>query len=174
MTHREREAQLKSKLDPHLSDLLTHVDILSFYHPRITPEQTASRTLPQVQLVELVSAENFAEHYDALYESSFSIDAERESSNLIIERLKDEFAGRRSHLQPYRIVGLRDHDDEAIGAAQFSVLFLKNGQHAVPYLQYIYVDEKHRGQGHADLLHALTLAVAQADAERRGEHITVS
>ncbi|OQV07170.1 hypothetical protein CLAIMM_11641 [Cladophialophora immunda] len=179
-------------LSPSLSALLAHLpaslplDTLS----RTPPSRLQRTALPNIGLIELVSATDFSTLYDPLYVHSFPRAAERERSDLIVERLAAQAKGERTGLAPYRIVGIRDHQGEAIGAAQFSVLPVpprkgrqsttgtgadRNGgdddgldgratQYAVPYLQYIYVRRQNRRQDMSEVLHTMVLAVAAADA----------
>ncbi|OAP63570.1 hypothetical protein AYL99_02797 [Fonsecaea erecta] len=173
-------------LSPSLSAFLAHLpasiplDTLS----RTPPSRLQRTALPNIGLIELVSADDFAVLYDPLYVHSFPRDPERERSDLIVERLAAQARGERKGLAPYRIVGVRDHHGEAIGAAQFSVLPVPprkgrktiNADHAtgdaedgaakyaVPYLQYIYVRRQNRRQDMSEVLHTMVLAVATADA----------
>lgn len=149
-------------LDPTLKRHINDIDIDSL--SRIPAKRIQSKALPNIGLIELVSGKSFAEAYNELYTSNFQ-DGDRERSDLIVERLEDEFAGKRGGLAPYRIVGIRDQAGRAIAGAQFSILFLKDGRHAVPYLQYIYVRSENRRQDLSELLHTLILAVTVADAE---------
>ncbi|EXJ74145.1 uncharacterized protein A1O5_02439 [Cladophialophora psammophila CBS 110553] len=175
-------------LSPSLSALLSHL-------PSSIPLDTLSRTplsrlqrtaLPNIGLIELVSATDFSTLYDSLYIHSFSRLAERERSDLIVDRLAAQAKGDRKFLAPYRIVGIRDHQGEAIAAAQFSVLPVpprkgknsttssadcggndgsgEGSKYAVPYLQYIYVRRQNRRQDMSEVLHTMVLAVAAADA----------
>jgi hypothetical protein len=135
---------------------------------RVPSDRLQERAIPNIGLIELVSAENFEESYSSLYTTMFH-GGERERPDLIVQRLKDDFAGHRSGLAPYRIVGIRDPKGEAVGAAQFSVLMLKGGRYAVPYVQYIYVRTENRRQDMSEVLHTMVLAVATADANTTGE-----
>ena len=155
------------KLTPTLLALLDGIDLQSL--SRISASRLASRAIPHIGSIELVSSADFAALYDALYIREFPKRAERERSDLIVSRLAAQFAGEREGLAPYRIVGIRDSKGEAIGAAQFSVLPLKGGEFAVPYLQYIYVRAENRRQDMSEVLHTLTLAVTVADARIMGE-----
>lgn len=157
---------LHPKLDERLRKHLGTVDLDPF--SRIASSRIAKSAIPNIGLVELVSADVFDQLYNELYIAMFH-GGERERSDLIVERLEHDFAGKRIGLQPYRIVGLRDHAGRAIGAAQFSVLMLSGGSIAVPYIQYIYVRPENRRQDLSELLHTLVLAVSIADArsERR-------
>ncbi|KAK5947093.1 hypothetical protein PMZ80_001239 [Knufia obscura] len=159
-------ANLISRLSQRLVHHVKGIDLISL--SRISEARLAERALPNVGLVELVSANDFANLYDALYISMFPHQPERERSDLIIDRLQKEVAGEREELAPYRIVGIRDHDGKAVGAAQFSVLLLPGGDYAVPYLQYLYVRAENRRQDMAEVLHTMILAVATADAETHG------
>lgn len=153
-------------LDP---KLFVHIQGISLEAlSRIPTSRFAKRSLPNVGLIELVSAENFSAVYDDLYVSMFPHQPEREASNLIVDRLREEFMNQRERLAPYRVIGIRDHEGKGICAAQFSVLLLADGKYAVPYLQYIYVRQQNRRQDMADLLHTLILAVSTADAIRHG------
>lgn len=154
---------LSSKLSQRLAYHVRNVDLNSL--SRIPQARLEERALPNTGLIELVSAEDFTKLYDALYISMFPHQAERERSDLITDRLQKEFAGQRRDLAPYRVVGIRDHDGKAIGAAQFSVLLLPGRQYAVPYLQYLYIRIESRRQDMAEVLHTMVLAVATADAE---------
>lgn len=151
--------------DSRLYSLIQNVDLQSL--SRIPSSRIEERALPNIGLLELVSASAFQNDYDALYTTMFH-GGERERSDLIAQRLEDDFAGRREGLFPYRIVGIRDPKGEAVGAAQFSVLFLasENGRrYAVPYLQYIYVRSQNRRQDMSEVLHTMVLAVATAEAK---------
>jgi hypothetical protein len=111
---------LSPALSSHLSHLApsTTLDSLS----RTPSSRLATTALPHISLIELVSASDFSQHYDPLYVEMFPKRAERESSDLIIERLQAEENGERDGLAPYRIVGIRNRQGEVVGAAQFSVL----------------------------------------------------
>lgn len=154
---------LSFRLSERLANHVKDIDLSSL--SRVPEARVAERALPNIGLVELVSAQDFATLYDALYISMFPHQQERERSDLIIDRLQKEFAHQRSGLAPYRIIGIRDHDGKAIGAAQFSVLLLPSGEYAVPYLQYLYVRPENRRQDMAEVLHTMILAVATADAK---------
>ena len=154
---------LASKLSQRLADHVKDVDLNLL--SRLPESRFAESALPNIGLIELVFAEDFASTYDALYVSMFPHQGERERSDLITVRLQQELAGQRQNLAPYRIVGIRDHDGKAIGAAQFSVLLLPGGEYAVPYLQYLYVRTENRRQDMAEVLHTMILAVATADAK---------
>jgi hypothetical protein len=156
------EAKLSTALRTHLEGL----DLQGL--SRIDTSRLASRAIPNIGSIELVNSNDFNEKYDTLYIKEFPKQAERERSDLISMRLTAQFAGDRNGLAPYRIVGIRDSKDEAIGAAQFSVLPLKGGEFAVPYLQYIYVRSENRRQDMSEVLHTMTLAVAVADARQMG------
>jgi hypothetical protein len=190
-------------LTPSLASHLSHLpptialDSLS----RTPPTRLQRTALPNIGAIELVSSTDFETLYDPLYTASFRRHAERERSDLIVERLAAQARGERAGLAPYRIVGIRDLAGEAIGAAQFSVLPIPprrpkqsegepqqprqgEGQSslvstpagdrnvrdlsafkfAVPYLQYIYVRAQNRRQDMSEVLHAMVLAVASADA----------
>jgi hypothetical protein len=149
--------------------LRTHVENIDLQAlSRISTARLATRAIPNIGSIELVNSKDFDKRYDALYINEFPKQAERERSDLISARLTAQFAGERTGLAPYRIVGIRDAEDEAIGAAQFSVLPLQGGKFAVPYLQYIYVRSKNRRQDMSEVLHTMTLAVAVADAKKMG------
>lgn len=111
----------------------------------------------------------FTTVYDALYTTSFPHSAERERSDLIAARLQAQSRGARPDLAPYRLIGLRDADGLAIGAAHISILPVPvpggGVGLAVPYLQYIYVRASSRRQDMSEVLHALVLGVATADAD---------
>lgn len=150
--------------DSRLYSLIQNVNLQSL--SRIPSPRLQERALPNIGLIELVSASAFQNDYNALYTTMFH-GGERERSDLIVQRLEDDFAGRREGLFPYRVVGIRDPNGEAVGAAQFSVLFLASEQgrrHAVPYLQYIYVRAQNRRQDMSEVLHTMVLAVATAEA----------
>lgn len=155
------------KLSPRLRTHLEGIDLHAL--SRIDTSRLASRAMPNIGSIELVSSDDFDKKYDALYVKEFPKSAERERSDLIVTRLAAQFAGQRDGLAPYRIVGIRDAEDEAIGAAQFSVLTIKGDKFAVPYLQYLYVRGANRRQDMSEVLHAMTLAVAIADARRMGD-----
>ncbi|KAF2807617.1 uncharacterized protein BDZ99DRAFT_464548 [Mytilinidion resinicola] len=154
------------KLAPALRTHLEGIDLQAL--SRIDSSRLASRAIPNIGSIELVDSKDFDKKYDALYVKEFPKTAERERSDLISARLSAQFAGERNSLAPYRIVGIRDAEDEAIGAAQFSVLPIKGGEFAVPYLQYIYVRGENRRQDMSEVLHTMTLAVAVADARQMG------
>ncbi|KAJ4522542.1 hypothetical protein HRR78_000029 [Exophiala dermatitidis] len=146
-----------------------------------TPISRLTKTaLPNIGLIELVSTTDFAQFYDPLYTAMFPRRAERERSDLIVERLAAQARGDRVGLAPYRIVGIRDEETgEAIGAAHFSVLPVpprakRNNpllspeksefNSAIPYLQYIYIRPQNRRQDLSEVLHTMVLAVSEADA----------
>ncbi|KAK4939939.1 hypothetical protein LTR10_019898 [Elasticomyces elasticus] len=165
---------LSPTLSSHLQSI--PIDTLS----RTPPSRLQTTALPNIGLIELVTASDFTALYDPLYKTSFPRRAERENSDLITARLAAQSAGTRTGLAPYRIVGIRDPEGQAIGAAQFSVLPLPTHPHsydahsvstnndtpsfAVPYLQYIYVRPSSRRQDMSEVLHTMVLAVASADA----------
>ncbi|KAK5467611.1 hypothetical protein LTS15_000584 [Exophiala xenobiotica] len=167
---------LSPSLQSHLSSCSPPIDIDS--HARTALPRLQATALPQIGLIELVSSpQTFTQLYDALYKSSFPRRAERERSDLITARLATQAAGTRTGLAPYRIVGIRDKNGQAIGAAQFSVLSLplppplastlsaaREAIFAVPYLQYIYIRPSSRRQDMSEVLHTFVLAVAAADA----------
>lgn len=159
-------SEILSLLSPELVSLIQGINIEAL--SRIPTTRFAERSLPNIGLIELVSGDAFSAIYDDLYVSMFPHQPERERSDLIVDRLRKEFAGQREGLAPYRILGIRDHVGEGICAAQFSVLLLPDGKYAVPYLQYIYVRQQNRRQDMADLLHTLILAVSTADAASHG------
>jgi hypothetical protein len=156
----------EAKLAPAMRTHLEGIDLQAL--SRIDASRLASRAIPNIGSIELVDSNDFDTKYDALYIKEFPKRAERERSDLIVERLAAQFAGERNGLAPYRIIGIRDARDEAIGAAQFSVLPLKGGEFAVPYLQYLYVRSESRRQDMSEVLHTMTLAVAVADAMQMG------
>lgn len=156
------EPKLTSKLKQHLAGI--DLEALS----RVDASRLANRAIPNIGSIELVSSDNFDKVYDTLYIKEFPKRAERERSDLIVTRLAAQYADKRQGLAPYRIVGIRDEKGEAIGAAQFSVLPLRGGEFAVPYLQYIYVRSENRRQDMSEVLHTMTLAVAVADARAMG------
>lgn len=159
-------SEIISKLSGRLKDHIQGIDLESL--SRIPLVRIAEKALPNIGQIELVSAEGFATAYDELYISMFPHQAERERSDLITDRLTKEFSNQRGGLAPYRVIGVRDHNEQAICGAQFSVLLLAGGKYAVPYLQYIYVRQQNRRQDMADLLHTLVLAVSTADATIHG------
>lgn len=158
---------LRPKLDERLKSLLKEISLTPL--SRIPSERIERTALKHIASIESVSGPEFRERYQELYESSFH-GGERERSDLIVSRLEDEFRNARSNLAPYHVIGLRDIDGNAIGAAQFSVLFIPRPTGlvslAVPYLQYIYIDPSHRRQDLSEVLHTLVLAVATADGRR--------
>lgn len=162
------KALLRPTLDKWMGNLLEGVNLTSL--SRIPSQRIAGTSAQHIALTELVSGLDFKEHYQELYESSFH-GGERERSDLIVSRLEDEFKHARTNLAPYHVIGLRDRNSEAIGAAQFSILFLPPSQGeksvAVPYLQYIYVSPSYRRKDMSEVLHTLALAVTIADAKRR-------
>ena len=155
---------LASKLTPQLAQHLSGIDLQTL--SRIDAARLSRRALPNIGAIELVSSADFAPVYDELYVKMFPKRAERERSDLIVARLEAQGKGEREGLAPYRVVGIRDERGEAIGAAQFSVLPLggKGEGLAVPYLQYVYVREENRRQDMSEVLHAVVLGVAVADA----------
>jgi hypothetical protein len=155
-----------AKLSPAMRNHLEGIDLQAL--SRIDASRLASRAIPNIGSIELVDSNGFAEKYDTLYIKEFPKRAERERSDLIFVRLAAQFAGERTGLAPYHIIGIRDARDEAIGAAQFSVLPLKGGEFAIPFLQYIYVRSENRRQDMSEVLHTMTLAVAVADARQMG------
>jgi hypothetical protein len=156
------ESKLASALHTHLEGI--DLQPLS----RIDASLLASKAIPNIASIELVNSNDFSKFYDALYIKSFPKRTEREPSHLIVSRLAAEFAGDRNGLAPYRIVGIRDTDNEAIGAAHFCILSLSGSEFAIPYLQYIYVRSENRRQYISEILHTMTLAVAMADAKAMG------
>lgn len=156
-------AQITSKLSPSLQRLLHPINLSRV--SRIPPSRLLQSALPNLGTIELVSGAAFATDYAPLYTSMFH-GFERERPDLIIERLEQDFAGKRQGLFPYRIIGLRDPSGAAIGAAQFSVLLLPESEDAVPYLQYIYVRPENRRQDLSELLHTLVLAVSMTEGAR--------
>jgi hypothetical protein len=157
---------LETKFSPALRNHIEGIDVQAL--SRIDATRLTNRALPNIGLIELVNASDFEAKYDALYIKEFPKRGERERSDLIFTRLRAQYAGERKGLAPYRIIGIRDAQGEAIGAAQFSVLPLEGGKFAVPYLQYIYVRSKNRRQDMSEILHTMTLAVATADAGQLG------
>ncbi|KIW06699.1 uncharacterized protein PV09_02399 [Verruconis gallopava] len=157
---------LGTKLSPALSDYIQGIDVQAL--SRIGADRLSERAIPNIGLIELVSARDFASRYDALYIKEFPKQAERERTDLIISRLTAQFAGQRVGLAPYHVVGIRDSKGDAIGAAQFSVLPVKDSSFAVPYLQYIYVRRENRRQDMSEVLHTMTLAITLADAKKMG------
>lgn len=155
---------LEPKLDQRLRTHIIKINLTSI--SRIAASRIRKTALPNIGSIELVSSETFATSYDELYRSNFH-GGERERSDLIVTRLQDDANGLREDLAPYRIIGIRDPAGRVAGGAQFSVLFLKDGRHAVPYLQYIYVRPENRRQDLSELMHTLILAVAMADAAKR-------
>lgn len=156
-----------SKLAPSIRALIEGVEVQAL--SRIDDARLASRAIPNIGCIELVDADGFDKKYDALYIKAFPKRTGRERSDLIVTRLTAQFAGERKGLAPYRIVGITDASGNAIGAAHFSVLSLKGGEFAVPYLQYIYVRSENRRQDMSEVLHTMTLAVAVADAKQMGD-----
>jgi hypothetical protein len=154
------------KLASALHTYLKGIDLQAL--SRIDASRLATRAIPNIGSIELVNSKDFDQKYDSLYIKEFPKQAERERSDLIVTRLAAQFAGERNGLAPYRIIGIRDARDEAIGAAQFSVLPIEGGKFAVPYLQYIYVRGENRRQDMSEVLHTITLAVALADARQMG------
>lgn len=162
-----------NELAAHLSSMPASMGIDSL--SRLAPDRLSKTALPNIGSIELVAAKDFMPVYNDLYVSMFPKRAERESSQLIVERLAAQAAGLRAGLAPYRIVGIRDHGGDAIGAAQFSVLPLpadENGaSFAVPYLQYIYVRTQNRRQDMSEVLHTMVLAVSAADVANEGRTV---
>lgn len=163
---------LKPRLEERLRSHISGIDLTTI--SRIPASRIQKTAIPNIGSIELVSSEAFATEYDDLYKSNFH-GGERERSDLIVTRLQDDAKGLREDLAPYRIIGIRDRDGRVAGGAQFSVLFLQDGRHAVPYLQYIYVRPEDRRRDLSELMHTLTLAVAMADAVKRRsvEEVTV-
>lgn len=164
---------LIAKLDDRLQQYLKGVDLTTF--SRIDNDRLAERAVPNIGLIELVTGDAFADAYDSLYISMFPKRAERERSDLIVERLHKEYAHQRDELARYHLVGIRDQAGAAIGAAHFSVLRLSGSDLAAPYLQYIYVRPENRRQDMSEVLHTIVLAVTSADAvsEKRQVLFTV-
>ena len=161
-------ATIASKLTSQLAQHLEGIDLQAL--SRVDASRLSSRAVPNIGSIELVSSTDFDNIYDALYVKEFPKRAERERSDLIVTRLAAQDAGEREGLAPYRIIGIRDEKGgAAIGAAQFSVLPLRGGEFAVPYLQYIYVRAENRRQDMSEVLHTMTLAVAIADARSMGD-----
>lgn len=158
---------LTPRLDKRLDYLLEGIDLSSL--SRISSSRIARTGLTHVASIESVSGSQFSEHYQKLYEFAFH-GGEREKSNLIVSRLTDQFGNAREGLAPYHIVGLRDEKGDALGAAQFSVLFLSHSQGerklVIPYLQYIYIRPSHQRQDLSEILHTLVLAVSMAEARK--------
>ncbi|KAF2209334.1 hypothetical protein CERZMDRAFT_100536 [Cercospora zeae-maydis SCOH1-5] len=160
---------MRALLAPLLSlPLSDHIDGLELSTlSRVSASRVAESALPYIGRIELVDSDAFKDEYSRLYLANFD-GHELESPSAIVSRLKDEFAGRRRGVSPYRIVGVRDHDGAAIGAAQFSTFLLRAEDVVVPYLQYIYVRPQNRGQMMSEVLHTFVLAVSEADARSRG------
>jgi len=162
-------------LHHHLSYLPTSISVDSL--SRLSTERLSTTALPNIGRIELVSSADFATVYDAMYVSMFPRREERERSDLIVERLAAQAAGLRDGLATYRVVGIRDSNGEAIGAAQFSVLPLDGGEgetaalFAVPYLQYIYIRSQNRRQDMSEVLHTMVLAVSASDAAKSGRTV---
>lgn len=167
------------KLSPSLLSHLAHlpasisIDSLS----RLSTDRLSTTALPNIGTIELVSSSDFATVYDAMYVSMFPRREERERSDLIVDRLAAQAAGLRDGLATYRVVGIRDSNGKAIGAAQFSVLPLGGSEgesatlFAVPYLQYIYIRSQNRRQDMSEVLHTMVLAVSAADAAISGRSV---
>lgn len=156
------------KLDQRLSDRLKDMDISTL--SRLPNDRLKTTAFPNIGTIELVHSQTFADHYDTLYRAMFH-GGERERSDMIVERLRQEFAKERFGLAPYRVIGIRDRNRQVVGGAQFSVLFLSSGHFAVPYLQYIYVRPENRRQDMSEILHTMVLAVATADAAATGRSV---
>lgn len=152
-------------LDERLENILKGTDLSTL--SRIPTQRLTRTALVHVASIESVSGSIFDKHYKNLYESSFH-GGERERSDLIVSRLVDGFANVRKGLAPYHVIGLRDRFGNALGAAQFSILFLPHLQKAmaIPYLQYIYIRPSHRRQDLSELLHTLVLGMTIAEARR--------
>jgi GNAT superfamily N-acetyltransferase len=151
----------ESKFDDELRLHLNDIDLDSV--TRIPNERLSRTALPNIGLIELVSADDFRDNYESLYNAMFHA-GERERSDLIYTRLDEDSRGLRKGLFPFHIVGIKDHNGQAAGAAHFCVLFLPGGEYAVPYLNYIYVRPESRRQDLSELLHTLVLGIAMADA----------
>lgn len=156
------QPKLALSLRIHLSD----IDLESL--SRISSTRLFERAIPKIGTIELVDSETFATKYDSLYISAFPKRLERERSDLITTRLAAQLAGRREGLAPYRILGIRDSEGDAIGAAHFSVLPIDGNKFFIPYLQYIYVRSENRRQDMSEVLHTMILAVATADSRAMG------
>lgn len=114
--------------------LLDHIDGLELSTlSRVSSSRIAESALPNIGQIELVDSDAFRDDYSPLYLAEFE-GHELEPPAAIIDRLRDEFAGKRRSVSPYRIVGIRDHDGAAIGAAQFSIFLLRAEDVVVPYL----------------------------------------
>lgn len=160
---------LDQKFTPVMRQHIRGVDLQSL--SRIDEARLATKAMPNIGSIELVTSNSFAELYDSLYVKSFSKRTERERSDLIIQRLAKEEAGDRLAVAPYRLIGLKDAAGAAIGAAHISVLPLPGGQFAVPYLQYIYVRPESRRLDMSEVLHTMVLGVAAADAAKEGRTV---
>jgi hypothetical protein len=158
---------LEAKFAPTLRALLEGIDVQAL--SRIDISRLASSAMPNIGSVELVDCNDFKEKYESLYLKSFPKRTERERPDLIFSRLSAQYAGERDGLAPYTIVGIRDVKGEAIGASQFSILLLRCGKFAVPYLQYLYVRSDNRRQNMSEVLHTITLAVTIAITRQIGE-----
>ncbi|EXJ78282.1 hypothetical protein A1O3_09443 [Capronia epimyces CBS 606.96] len=118
-----RSSIFSSRLSPTLHTKLATARIPVDSLSRTAPSRLEQTALPNIGLIELVSAADFTRYYDRLYTTMFPRRAERERSDLIVDRLTAQARGERVGLAPYRIVGIRDPvSGEAIGAAHFSVL----------------------------------------------------
>lgn len=149
------------QLDPRLAGLVHGIDLQAL--SRVPAARLETTALPNIGTLELVSPDGFERDYQQLYLSMFH-GGERERPDLIVQRLRDDLDGRRSGLAPYRVMGIRDHNGQAVGAAQFSVLPLPKLGYAVPYMQYIYIRSQNRRQDLSEVLHTMALAVATADS----------
>lgn len=151
---------------PRLSTLAQGIEVQSL--SRLPASRLEQNALPNIGQVDLVSADSFERDFQPLYVRMFH-GGERERPELIVQRLRDDFAGEREGLSPYRVIGIKDPHGNAIGGAQFSVLSLSGTKYVVPYLQYIYVRPEVRRQDLSEVLHTLVLVVATADAAALGK-----
>lgn len=160
----------REHFDPRLYELIKDIDLQQL--SRIPSKRLRDTALPNIGMIELVSPEAFQSDYEGLFVSMFH-GGERERPELIVQRLRDEFGGRREGLNPYRVVGIRDPNGEAVGGVQFSSFMLDGCPYTVPYVQYIYIRTQNRRQDLSEVLHTMVLAIATADAHSNGQGRTV-
>lgn len=124
--------------------------------------------MPNIGLIEFVSPEAFQNDYQRLFVSMFHR-GERERPDLIVQRLREELSGQREAFAPFRVIGIRDSNGEAVGGVHFSSFVLDGCQYTVPYVHYIYIRPQNRRQDLSEVLHTMVLAIATADAHSNGQ-----
>src|ERR1700761_1281969 len=102
----------REHFDSRLFELIKDIDLQPL--SRVPSKRLRDTALPNIGLIELVSPEAFRNDYEGLFVSMFH-GGERERPDLIVQRIRDEFAGQREGLDPYRVLGIRDPNGEAVG-----------------------------------------------------------